>query len=181
MAETAAAHPYEIEPTTRPEGRYHTNQIAAHWIIVFLLVFQFATGPTMAEAMEVAYLADRLPPEGVIFVHGIIGLSILATMAWRVSLRLRFGAPSPPDTEPRPLQLLSRSVHFAFYAVLIAMPLFGLAATIWISEILGVLHAWASYALLGLMALHVSGGLWHAIKRDGVVKRILSGQAQRAR
>ena len=73
---------------------------------------------------------------------------------------------------------MSRSVHYAFYALLIGMPLFGMAA-LWLKwGVLGALHAWASYALLALIVAHVAGGLWHGlVKRDGVARRILRGNS----
>lgn len=163
----------------RPAGRYHSDQITAHWIVVFLLAFQFVTGGAMAAAMEAGYLAGALPSAGVIFVHGTLGTSILLVMLWRVSLRVRFGAPPPPETEPTILQYISRSVHFAFYGLLIAMPLAGIAAVFTLSETVGTLHALTSKLLIALIVAHVAGGLWHTFKRDGIIKRVLSGQPPR--
>lgn len=185
MADLTAHHSYAHDPDTRPAGRYHTNQIAAHWTIVFLVAFQYFSGPAMELAVSAGHATGTLPTAGVLVVHGVIGTAILGLMAWRVFLRRRHGAPKPPETEPRPLQLVSRGVHFAFYAILVAMPLAGMAAVALVgSELgrwLGYTHGVTSWVLLGLIALHVAGAAWHAAKRDGTVTRILTGQAQRAR
>ena len=175
---TSSAAPVE-GPNLRPEGRYHSDQIAAHWTVVFLVLFQFATGSAMEAAMDLGYAAGELPKAGVIFVHGIIGSSILAVMLWRVTLRLRYGAPPPPDSVPRPIQIVSRAVHFAFYGVLIAMPLLGLAAVLTLSATIGALHAITAILLVLLALAHVAGAIMHVVKRDGTIKRVLSGQPPR--
>jgi cytochrome b561 len=171
--QTAQAH-------VRPKGRYHSDQIVAHWTIVGLVILQYLTGPSMSVAFETALEGGWRVSDGVSAVHGIIGLSILTAMVWRVFLRRRYGAPPPPETEPRPLQMVSRGVHYAFYGLLLGMPLFGLAAVLTGIEILGTLHGWAALALLLLAVAHVGGALMHAVKRDGVVTRILNrGSAPR--
>ena len=174
MAEATAA-PMASTTEGRPEGRYSTGQIVAHWTVVFLVLFQFATGDQMSAAYAVAVDFGQLPADGILVVHGLIGTSILAAMLWRLALRLRYGAPPPPDTEPRPLQYVSRGVHYAFYAALIAMPLAGMAA-LWLKiGIIGTLHAWTAYLVAILAVAHISGALWHAFKGDGVIRRILRG------
>jgi cytochrome b561 len=168
------------QPHVRPKGRYHSDQVTAHWTIVGLVIFQYLTGQSMSGAYQAALAGGWRVSDGVSVVHGILGLSILTVMIWRVFLRRRYGAPPPPASEPRPLQIVSRGVHFAFYAVLIGMPLFGLAAVLTGIELLGTLHGYAAWALLGLALLHVAGALLHAVKRDGVVTRILNrGSAPR--
>lgn len=162
-------------PSGRPEGRYSTGQIVAHWTVVFLVLFQFATGDAMSAAYRVAVDFGRLPADGILVVHGLIGASILAAMIWRAVLRWQYGAPPPPDTLSRPMQIVSRSVHFILYGILIAMPLLGIAALIFKIGIFGTLHSWLALALVGVALLHVAGGLYHAVRRDGVVRRILRG------
>ena len=159
----------------RPKGRYHTEQIVAHWTVVFLVLFQYATGGAMDAAYRATVDFGRLPADGVIFVHGLIGTSIWIVMLWRLSMRFRYGAPPPPDSLSRPLQIVSRSVHYAFYAVLLGMPVFGMLA-LWIkSGIIGTLHGWAAYLLLALAVAHVAGATLHMVKGDGVIRRILRG------
>lgn len=178
MADITSTAPAEA-PIGRPEGRYHSDQIAAHWTIVFLVLFQFATGGAMEAAMDLGYAADAIPKAGVVFVHGIIGTSILLVMLWRVTLRLRYGAPPPPESVSRPIQIVSRATHMAFYAVLIAMPLAGLAAVLTLSETIGALHGLTALLLVALALAHVAGALMHVFKRDGTIKRVLSGQPPR--
>jgi cytochrome b561 len=178
---TAATSHLRPEDTASREApaRYHTDQMALHWLVVALVLFQFATGWSMEAAMDVAYLTGVNVTDGVVFVHGIIGSSILVAMLARLYLRFHHGVPTPPTTEPRPLQWLSRGVHYAFYLVLIAMPIFGIAAVVTLIPWLGAAHGWAALALAGLAALHVAGATWHLIKGDGVVRRIISSDPPR--
>jgi cytochrome b561 len=150
-----------------PPAVYTSKQMLAHWAVVFLVIFQFATGGSM----ETAFWAGAATGGAV--VHGIIGSAILLFMTWRVWLRATRGAPPPPDTEPSWLQKISRGTHFAFYGLLIGMPIFGLAAVLTGIGILATLHGIAAWVLLALVLLHASGALWHAFKRDGVIKRML--------
>ncbi|PRY93727.1 cytochrome b561 [Hasllibacter halocynthiae] len=158
--------------TDRVPGRYHSSQRALHWLVVVLVVFQFLTGGQM----EAAFLLRDVQPlnlAGPVWVHGTIGLSILAAMLGRAGLRARYGAPPPPSDEPRPVQWLSRGTHYAFYVVLILMPIAGLVAVLSGNPTIAWAHGVTAYVLLALAALHVAGALWHAFKRDGVATRML--------
>ena len=173
----ATTSTYPEAPLGRPEGRYSTGQIAAHWTVVFLILFQYATGDAMSAAYRQGVAQGVLPPDGILVVHGLIGSSILAAMLWRLALRFRYGAPPPPETLSRPLQIVSRAVHYAFYVALIGMPLFGMAA-LWLKiGILGTLHALTAYVVVGLAVAHVAGALYHIWKRDGTIGRITRGQS----
>jgi cytochrome b561 len=152
---------------------YSSNQMLAHWVVVSLVLFQFAQGWTM----ERAFWAGAA--NGGAIVHGITGTFILGFMLWRVVLRRRHGAPPPPKTEPSWLQKISRGTHFAFYGLLIGMPLFGIAAVLTGIGILATVHGIAAWVLLALAALHLSGALWHAFKGDGVVRRMLRDEPTR--
>ncbi len=88
--------------------------------------------------------------------------------------------------------------HWAFYAVLILLPLLGWIAanaygvTVYLAgviplpalvapdkafaERIGGVHGTVALLLLALIALHVAGALYHAlVKRDGVMQRMLPG------
>lgn len=175
MADLTASPTHVPQHNVRHPDRYHTRQIAMHWVVVFLVLFQYATGQGMEAAYARGVETGTLPKDGILWVHGLIGTSILLAMLTRLYLRRKHGAPPPPATEPKGIQWLSRSVHYAFYALLIAMPLFGMAA-LWVkSGTLGWAHGVAAYVLLALAALHVAGALWHAFKGDGVIRRMGRG------
>jgi cytochrome b561 len=146
---------------------YSSRQMLAHWAVVALVLFQFAQGGAMEEAFWSGIV------NGGAIVHAITGSTILGFMLWRVHLRRSHGAPPPPQSEPSWLQKISRGTHFAFYGLLIGMPLFGIAAVLTGIGILATLHGIAAWVLLALAVLHVSGAIMHLFKRDGVVRRII--------
>ncbi len=170
-------HAGEDHPSQDPANRvgyYHPATIVAHWTIVALLVMQFATGGGMERAFDAAAEGQGLIRlSGPAWVHGMIGSAIGLLMIWRLYIRLTHYVPPPPTTIPRVLQIVSRATHYALYTLLIAMPVAGLAAVFVKVGWLAAAHGLASKALLALVALHVAGGLYHAVRRDGVVKRML--------
>ncbi|WP_422367332.1 hypothetical protein [Pelagibius sp.] len=64
----------------------------------------------------------------LIMAHVVGGGLILAFVVWRVVLRLQRRTSLPPDNEPGLLKTLSHVTHWAFYVVLAAMAVTGLAA-----------------------------------------------------
>ena len=166
--------PAAIHDPAHREGFYHPAQIVAHWTVVFLLLFQFLTGGGMEHAFDAAEEGEALLRlDGTAWVHGMIGTTILLAMLFRLWLRSRYHAPPPPADEPQLVQYLSRGTHWAFYALLIGMPIFGLLAVLTGSGVVAGLHGLASKLLLLLVILHFAGAMWHAFRRDGVVKRVL--------
>jgi cytochrome b561 len=154
--------------------RYSQGQLVAHWLVAFLVVFQFLFNGGMQRAFDQSVEAGLWQATGGAVTHGLSGAIIFCLMAWRLSMRLGHGTPPPPDTEPRPLQIVSRGTHWAFYALLLAMPVAGVLAIVTLSPTLARLHGLAGSALFVLALLHVAGALWHGlVKRDGVTRRML--------
>jgi len=110
-------------------------------------------------AMESGTFALSLP----VVAHFTCGGLILGLMFWRLALRQERGAPPPHPAEPLALSRMARTVHLAFYVVLIALPLTGGLAWGTESEALGLTHE-VLRALLALLILaHVIGALYHRV------------------
>src|SRR5271169_1588336 len=94
---------------------YSARQIALHWIVFVLVVFQFVMGDDMTDLFRAT---DGGPPTGTSSiwapVHIAVGLAILATMVWRVMLRRTVGSP-PAATQHPALQALAAAVHAGLY------------------------------------------------------------------
>jgi cytochrome b561 len=163
-----------------------------HWLVVALVAAQVtialilpAVLPTSAEDTVAAW-------------HFAVGSTVLLVMLLRLAWRLTHPMPPAPTDLPPALRLLARGTHWAFYAVLIALPLLGwTAANAYgatprllglvplprlvapdkaFAEAVGAVHKTVALLLIVLIALHVSGALYHAlVKRDGVVRRMLPG------
>ena len=163
-----------------------------HWLIVVLLVAQVSIAlvlPALLPATAAAALSAW---------HLSVGSTILFVMLLRLGWRLTHAPPPPPADLSPPLRLLSRATHWAFYVILIVLPVLGwtaasaYGATVRLFGLIplpalvppnerfggtiGEVHGAVAMVLLALIALHVAGALYHAlVKRDGVIRRILPG------
>jgi cytochrome b561 len=160
-------------------ARYSGTQIALHWTIVALVVVQWLTHEAMEEFWDAVEDggATGLPDDPVALLHMASGASILILMLIRLAVRLRHGAPALPADMPPILKLAARANHYAFYALLIAMPLGGAAAVFLKIEAAADLHAALVPVLFVLIAAHLAGVLYHTVlRRDGLAWRMLKPQ-----
>jgi cytochrome b561 len=105
-----------------------------------------------------------------------------------------------PDHLPVAMRRTAAAVHHLLYAVLIIQPIIGFVATNawgfpmqgataylglidipavigetqWLAKALSWVHTVLGYTLVGLLAAHVGGAVFHhAIRRDGTLMRML--------
>lgn len=159
--------------------RYNNVAIAIHWLTALLVVGQVAGG-FLIESME------RGPDRAQIFtLHKTIGVTILLLSLIRLGWRVANPPPPYPDDMPRWERIVGTWNHRIFYALLLALPLTGLAAvsaradgpfTDLIGGIpfpvipglsaqtlgaLGGLHELLVFATIALVVLHVGAALKH--------------------
>jgi cytochrome b561 len=166
---------------------------ALHWTIVVLLIAQFIF------AWSMPHIGRDTPVTTIISLHFTFGVIILAVAIVRLAWRATHGEPAPLDGI-LPWQVQSaRVVHWLLYLLLFVIPLlgwinasyrgmpivmFGLELPTlvakrapgwgWTGDVHGLL---ANYALLALVALHVTAALYHYfVRRDGVLQRMLPGK-----
>jgi cytochrome b561 len=163
-----------------------------HWLIVLLLVAQFALAWTMPE------IHRGTRPETLINLHLSVGTVILLVALFRLAWRLRFPVPLLADDVPRWQHRAAQASHGLLYLLLLLMPLLGWAnasARGWridffgvtalppllpenspLGRALGDVHIWTSYVLLGLIGVHVAAALYHHFwLGDRVLRRMLWG------
>ncbi len=163
----------ERRPADAAPALYHTRQLVAHWVIVMLVAMQFLLNDGMVRAFTAGEEAGRLVIAGGVITHATSGSVILLVMLYRLWLRRHHGAPPPPSSLPRWLQIASRANHYAFYVLLIGMPLLGATALLTLWGWVGTLHSLSASLLAVLIVAHLAGAFWHATKRDGTLVRIL--------
>jgi cytochrome b561 len=159
-------------------SRYSKTAMALHWIIAVLIVTNYVlyfVAETYPEAQREAYMTP----------HMSIGISILGLSLIRLFWRLGHKPPALPSELAGWQAMLSKLVHFIFYFLIIAIPftgwlmvsaypkappvsyfgLFEIDLPFGKSKALSGIghegHEILTYALYGILALHVIGALKH--------------------
>lgn len=172
-------------------GRFSPAQRGLHWSMAVCIVAMLFIGVGMVSTARPVHLT-------LVSIHRPLGIAILLLAMVRLALRARRGTPALPRDLPAPIRLGATLSHWALYAAMIAMPLIGwamvssagLPVTMWAGFCLppvlphsNALHAllWdahrvIAYLLFGLVLLHLSAALMHAlIRRDGVFEAMAGG------
>ncbi len=164
--------------------RFTVVQRALHWLMAVCILAMLFIGVGMVSTVMPKYLS-------LVSIHKPLGIAILVLALIRLLTRLRYGAPSLPADLPEPMKLAAHLSHYAFYVLMIAMPLIGwgmvsaaaypvvlfggvnLPAILPQSGSLHTLlwnaHFYLAFAFFALILLHVAAALFHAlVRRDGV-------------
>lgn len=165
--------------------RYNSVAIAFHWTIAAMVILNLVSG---------------LLYRPLFFTHKAIGITVLVLSIGRLLWRLTHRVPPPPADLPRWQQAVARGTHYAFYVLILALPIsgwvmssatderrpltwFGLFDIPYLPLAPGPVggNAHDAHVLLGwltvaLVALHVVAALrHHLILRDHVLGRMLPG------
>ncbi len=157
-------------------GAWSRWSIALHWLIAALFVVQIVNHDAM--------LAFWRPDDGggaeagaaslVVWSHVAAGSIILVAALFRLLDRLKRGRPPYPARDPDWATGLAKATHALLYAILVAMPLLGLAAWVTGSAMAGRAHSLLWLPFVGLVVLHVAGSLaQHFVFRTSVLRRML--------
>jgi cytochrome b561 len=159
-----------------------------HWLIFALLVVQYAIGSIMP------HIGRKTVNEGWVSWHFSVGAAILFFIVLRLVWRLLHPVPQLPTLAPWE-RLVSGFTHWALYLLVLTMTLLGWAATNsrgWDVNLFGLvtlpklsptgsewghqcgdIHNILVYVLLGFIAVHVAGALYHYFAmRDQVAARM---------
>ena len=152
---------------------YTSIQIALHWIIAALVILQLVFGESIGEVVRAGERGAVPSSFDQVFasVHYWVGIAILALVALRLWLRRFFGA--PPAVQEGWMQTAAKLSHFAFYVVLVLMPITGLLA-FYVGGPFGEIHEIGKPILIILIALHAIAALYHQFwLKDGTLRRML--------
>lgn len=184
---------------TDARTRYSTIAIILHWTIAALIVANLVIG-RLNEGMSDAARAFWMGQ------HYAIGMTVLFLSMLRLLWRLIHPVPPANPAHPAWERLVAKTVHFLFYALMIAMPMIG-----WLIKSTGrgdpinifglfdvpalptghsesahqlfeTLHGIGGWMFIGLIALHIVGALkHHIIDKDSTLGRMIPFRSLLAR
>jgi cytochrome b561 len=166
------------------QKRFTPLQRLLHWGLAICILAMLFIGVGMASTVAPKYLP-------LVAIHKSLGITILVLALIRLAVRLRYGAPKLPADLPAPMRLAAHLSHYAFYALMIGMPLVGwamLSAGAYPVVIFAGLHLpailpqndrlhsalwnthfYLAFVFFTLILLHLAASLFHyLIRRDGV-------------
>jgi cytochrome b561 len=161
-----------------------------HWLMAICILAMLFIGVGMVSTVMPKYLA-------LVSIHKPLGIAILVLAVLRLVVRLRYGAPALPADLPEPMKLAAQLSHYAFYVLMIGMPLIGwamlsaasypvvlygsvhLPAILTPSDSLHAMlwnaHFYLAFVFFALILMHVAAALFHAlVRRDGVFDAMAS-------
>jgi cytochrome b561 len=185
--------------STPEPSRYTAVAITLHWLMAAALVGMIFMGWRMEDMRDLALAGDLTFAEVQTYYnwHKTIGISLLVLALARLGWRFTHKVPPMPDTMKPWEKLAARATHIAFYAVMIAVPVFGwltASATNFPSylannpalelphlpvsndlyEPLGSIHGAGGWVIFALLALHAGAALkHHFINKDAVLTRMI--------
>jgi len=169
--------------------RYGAAAKALHWLTAVLVTLQ----------VTLALRAWKLPPGSVknalLGQHVSVGLCVLLLTVLRLGWRRNHGTPALPDSISSRLQWAARINHGLLYVLLLVLPLSGwtlvsaagiapslfgivplpalVAADSGLHQLLKLVHLALNTLLFIALPLHVGAAIWHGLRRDGVLARML--------
>lgn len=184
--------------------RYSTVAMIFHWVLAVLLVGMVFFGWQADDARQALRAGDSsVTISDVRFMfnwHKTVGLLVLVLSLARLGWRLSHKAPPLPDGMKPWEKTIATATHWAFYALMVGLPMGGWIAASTSSgadagqlfnmaslpipalmgpneavhEAVGFMHSKGAWALLILLGLHVLAGLkHHFVDRDNVLTRMI--------
>lgn len=179
-----------IASAIRSGSRYALGTRVLHWLAAVLVFGTLVVGFVLANS-----LADYAV---LLSVHKVLGALVFVVFVIRVLNRLTDRGPALPTTVGRVERIAVVGSELAMYALLLVQPLLGwamlsasgvpvvLGGALRLppvvpvnTELFGLLrdaHSVVAYALVAMIAAHVSAVLWHTLTlRDGMLRRMTFG------
>ena len=154
---------------------YSATQMALHWVVVFLVAFQFLVHDAMETSWRAFTGGQPAPDDIAILTYAHVGAGILVLLLAmaRIYLRLTRGAPEAPADEPLLMRWSGEAIHALIYLLLFLLPLSGLAAWFFGIKLAASAHELMTNVMLGAIALHIAGALFqHFVRRSDVLMRM---------
>jgi cytochrome b561 len=167
--------------------RYHPALVSLHWLLAFAILVAIYFGAVVLGGME-----NSDPHKtGLLKVHAIIGILILAFTIVRLFVRVTAPRPAPLVSGKPLADKLAVGIHHLLYTLTVLVVVAGMALA-FSTHLLQVLfahtgslpkdfddyaahgvHSALAYALLAVIALHVAGALQHQfLLKDRIMSRM---------
>jgi cytochrome b561 len=179
---------------TRSDQGYSRTVLVLHWFLALSIFFLFISSWWMLGLPLASenYRFREIPFQ----LHKNVGMTLVAAILVMIYVRFR-RRPQPELSEilPSRMSKLATIDHVILYALIFACCLSGYLSSSysgwgtqlwWLvdlpnwgyeNEELNILysdiHLWTCWLLLGVVAVHISGALYHAFRNDGVIRRML--------
>lgn len=171
-----------MNPTRSPQG-YSTLQIALHWIIAALVVFQVIFGEDIVPAFR-AYLKGTEPAAADLSaanIHVYVGIAIFVLAVIRLAIRVTRGGPAAPAGESAAQKWIGIATHVVLYGVILGMPISGGIAWYMGLGDVGEIHEIGKPVIIVFVALHTIGALYqHFVVKSDVLMRMLRSERSSA-
>lgn len=144
----------------QPKG-YSIAQIGLHWIVTLLIVLQYVLHDSISRAWRAHVEGREITFDPLVAQHVFGGVLIAILVLWRIALRVRRGAPPPPEEEAPALRLVAKGTHGLLYVLMLLLPLSGGLA--WFMDVRPAAgaHEIMKTLLMLLVGLHIAGALYH--------------------
>lgn len=152
---------------------YSRLQIALHWGVAVLIAVNLVFEDWIKDGWDAIEHGGAAVYGAGTLAHIGVGVAVLVLALWRVALRVGHGVPDLPESMTAKERMVAHMGHGALYALMLGVPLVGLAAWFGASEDLAEVHEMGKPAFLVLIAAHAGAVLWHQfVKRDGLLDRM---------
>ncbi|GAA3864101.1 cytochrome b [Celeribacter arenosi] len=152
--------------------RYASVQILLHWLIFFLFAFNYIVSDDMGKALRVK-LDGGTPDIFAALVHPPVGFAILVLTLLRLLARARYKAPPLPEGNHPLLNRAAHIVHRSLYALLVLVPVSGIAAWGIGIRTAGDVHEVLVNLTLAIVVLHAGAAIYHQFYlKDGLLNRM---------
>ncbi len=169
-----------MSPTKESANFYTLLQRRLHWLVIILLIMQYALQEPMSEAMARVGRQENLSFLDFLVTtwHTWSGICIAAIMIWRWQLRGRHVPPGAGKLSPMQSKLIQLH-HMGLYLVVGVMALSGALHYYLDVALAGVWHEFTKWLLLGLIGVHIAGALTHIGNGDRVFQRMMGKDSLR--
>ena len=189
-------HPVSF-PQNHPHPVHPKPIVVGHWVTAALLALAFGL------VLSREWIDDKTVRTLLLQGHRMAGLLIGSLAILRLALRSRLALARPLAALPLWQRWMSRLVQALMYALLVSLPLLGWLLTnargqpvslpllgnlplltprdLDLADTVELVHTWAAWSLLVLIALHGAAAAWHHhIRRDGVLAAMWPGLRAKA-